>query len=95
MYNIECMNEQQLREALKETLELHVREKQVSRNLLTLASSSHLAHMELICNSAGILAPVHVATNTASFSAQIRECYSSQLKRIEAKGKTWILEGPK
>lgn len=95
MYDIESMNEQQLREALKEMLELYVRENQVSRKLLTLASSSHLAHMELICNSAGILAPVHIAANTASFAARIRECYLSQLKRTEAKGKTWILEGPK
>ncbi|VEL96961.1 hypothetical protein ALT761_01960 [Alteromonas sp. 76-1] len=95
MYDIECMNEQQLREALKETLELYVREKQVSRKLLTLASSSHLAHMDLICNSAGLMAPVHFATNAAAFVVQLRECYSSQPRRTEAKGRTWILEGSK
>lgn len=89
------MNEQQLREALKETLELHVREKQVSRKLLTLASSSHIAHMGLISSAAGILAPVHIATNTAGFAARLRECYLSQPKRTEANGETWVLEGPK
>lgn len=95
MYDIESMNEQQLREALKEMLELYVRENQVSRKLLTLASSSHIAHMELISISAGILAPVHIATNTAGFAARLRECYLSQPKRTEANGETCILEGPK
>ena len=95
MYDIEGMNEQQLREALKYSLELHVRDKELSRKLLTLATSSHQAHIDLILNTAGILAPVNVACSTAIFTARLRECYSSQLKRTTSKGKSWIMEGPK